>query len=251
MYSCDNLCIHTENKHYSNDGQFHESQFSALNIGTHKLKSNLNALNNKIWDENETVYWQLDSDYEWLSKDIQVDIFKDALLETGLTTKLKIQQKRRQTGDAHIKINWLKAVDEKYFKNKPSVLAFAYGPQIGIGGDCTFNADKIWRLPSEGKLTVSEAYDLGMIPRYDTNHPNNTLRTFDPYHTAKHECGGHACGMRHITDIKRKYDTIMYPYYNGQRMFGKADLEYLFTLYTKIGSWERAVRIAKMKMGFH
>jgi len=249
MHSCDNICVHTDDKNYSNEGQFHEAQFSAINIGTHKLSSNKNALNGKTWDENETIYWQLDSDYEWLSHDILVDIMKDAFLETSLTTKTLIKQKRKQTGDAHIKVRWIGGKDEKYFRDKQTVLAFAYGPQTGIGGDMTFNADKIWRLPSQGKLTVSDAYDLGMINGYDTNHPNNTLRTYDPYHTAKHE-GGHATGMKHITDINQKYTSIMYPYYNGKRMWGEADLDYLFTLYTKIGSWERAIRIAKRKMGF-
>lgn len=244
------LCVHTDNKLYQDVGDFHATQFSSINIGTHKLKRNINALNNNVWDENETVYWQLDSDYEWLSDKVLVDVMKDAFLETGLTTKLKIQQKRKQTGDAHIKVRWIHSKDEKYLADRPNVLAFAYGPQIGIGGDITFNADKIWRLKEDGRLTVKEAYDLGMIDNYDSRYPNNTMRTFDPYHTAKHE-GGHAFGMRHITDAERKYDTIMYPYYNGKRMWGQADLDYLWDLYTRIGSWERAIKIARRKMGFN
>jgi len=251
MHTCNNVCVHTTDKKYSDKLVINPSEFSAINIGTHKLVSNLNALNHKVWDENETVFWQLDSEYKWLSKEIQIDIMKDAFLETGLTTKLLIQQKRRQSGDAHIKINWLGKKDEKYFRDREGVLAFAYGPQVGIGGDCTFNSDKIWRLPSQGKITTKEAFDLGMIDDYDRNHPTNTMRTFDPYHTAKHELGGHSCGMRHITDVNQKYSAIMYPYYNGKRMFGKADLDYLFELYTKMGYWERAIAIAKYKMGFH
>lgn len=244
-----NVCVHTDDKYYHTIENILTRDFSAVNIGTHKLKTDLNALNNKVWDENETVYWQLDSEYKWLDIKVQEDIMRDALLETSLTTKLRIQQKRRQSGDAHIKINWLGGKDEKYFADKPSVLAFAYGPQIGIGGDATFNTDVIWRLPEDGPLTVKEAFDLGMIENYDRNHPNNEVRTYDPYHTAKHELGGHACGMRHITDERYRFTSVMYPYYNGLRMFGQADLDYLFQLYTKIGSWERAVRIAKRKMG--
>lgn len=247
---CCNVCVHTDDKVYSDKPELQASHFSALNIGTHKLISNLNALNNKVWDENEVIYWQLDSEYKWLDKKIQIDIMKDALLETSLTTKLKIRQKRRQSGDAHIKINWLGAKDEKYFRDRKGVLAFAYGPQVGIGGDCTFNADKIWRLPSQGKLTVKDAFDQGMIPDYDRSRPNNIMRTFDPYHTAKHELGGHSCGMRHITDVNQRLFAIMYPYYNGLRMFGKTDLDYLFELYTKMGYWQRAIRIAQNKMGF-
>lgn len=250
MNNC-NVCIHTNDKHYTETPEIAASEFSALNIGTHKLISNVLALNNKVWDENEVVYWQLDSEYEWLSKKVQIDIMKDALLETSLTTKLRIRQRRRQTGDAHLKINWLGAKDEKYLANRPGVLAFAYGPQIGIGGDCTFNSDQIWRLPSQGKITVKEAFDLGMIDDYDRSRPNNTLRTYDPYHTAKHELGGHSCGMHHITDINQRFTAIMYPYYNGVRMFSEGDLDYLFQLYTKMGYWQRAIAIAKHKMGFN
>ncbi len=150
LFSNSQICVHSDNKQYAM-AEAQESDFSAVNIGNHKLKDNILALNNKTWDENETVYWQLDSDYEWISDEVLADICKDAFLETSLTTKLRINQKRRQTGDAHIKIQYLGKKDEKYFKRE-GVLAFAYGPQQGIGGDITMNADMIWWLPSWGKL---------------------------------------------------------------------------------------------------
>jgi len=249
MNNC-NVCVHTDNKKYSEVPELAASEFSALNIGTHKLKSNLNALNNKIWDSDETVYWQLDSEYTFLTKEEQINLIKAAFLETSLLTPLKIQQKRKQSGDAHIKINWLGAKDEKYFKDRSSVLAFAYGPQVGIGGDITMNSDHLWLLRKE-KLTMMEAFDKGYIDaaHFDAEHPNNTVKFYDPLHTMKHEGGGHSCGMRHITDVNRKYDTIMYPYYNGKRVFSQADKDYLFELYGKSNVADRIGRFIQHRMG--
>lgn len=243
-----NVCVHTNDKKY-NIHDLPESDFSSLNIGTHKLSSNLEALNNQVWDENEKVYWQLDSEYKWLTEKEQIKIIKLAFLETSLTTKLVIQQKRRQSGDAHIRINWLGKKDEKYFKSD-STLAFGYGPGRGLGGDVTMNADNLWLLRNT-PLTMQEAYDKGYIDNFNRAYPNTTKKFYDPIHTMKHEAGGHACGMRHLTNLNLKNSAIMYPYYNGKRVFSKEDLDYLFRLYTKMGYWERAVAIATRKMGFY
>ena len=247
MYNC-NVCIHTTDSKYSNSPELSESSFSALNIGTHKLKENLNALNHRVWDDSEPVYWQMDSEYEHLTYQQQVDLTKFAFLETSLLTKLKIRQRRRQSGDAHIKINWLGSKDEKYFKDRASVLAFAYGPQKGIGGDITMNADHLWLLRKE-KLTAIEAFEKGYIDNYDKSHPTSRIKFYDPAHTMKHEGGGHSCGMRHIEDVNQKYDSIMYPFYNGKRNFGDVEINYLFTLYDKVGYWQRVRNLIAHRMG--
>ena len=244
------MCVHTDDKKYTQTPDIAESKFSALNIGTHKLRTNNDALNNKIWDSSETVFWQLDSEYEFLTKKQQIDLIKAAFLETSLLTPLKIQQKRRQTGDAHIRINWLGGKDEKYFKNRKSVLAFAYGPQVGIGGDITMNSDHLWLLRKE-KLTMQEAFEKGYIDesKFDSAHPNNTVKFYDPLHTMKHEGGGHSCGMRHLNNPEFANTAIMYPYYNGKRVFSKDDKEYLFLLYGKSNVAHRISSFIQHRMG--
>jgi hypothetical protein len=241
------VCIHTDNKKYTDTERLSSSDFSYSNIGTHKLKDNIIALNKKIWDSSETVYWQMDSEYKYLTYKEQIEIIKIAFLETSLLTPLKIRQKRRQTGDAHIKINWLGAKDEKFFRNRPSTLAFAYGPQMGVGGDCTMNADRLWLL-RKTPLKITEAYEKGYISKYDSNHPNNTIKYYDPVHTMKHEVGGHSCGMKHLTDTDFKHTEIMYPYYNGKRTFGPYDKDYLFELYGKSNIWHRISRFIQHRM---
>lgn len=250
MTSSCNVCIHTNDKKYTQTPEIAESQFSSVNIGRHKLKDNLNALNNKVWDENETVYWQLDGKYDHLSEKELITIIKGSVLETSLLTNLKIKQKRKQTGDAHIKINWLGAKDEKFFRDRPSVLAFAYGPQVGIGGDCTMNSDLLWLLRKD-KLTMAEAFAKGYIEesKFDKDHPNNTIKFYDPLHTMKHEVGGHSCGMRHLTDSSLSDTAIMYPFYNGKRVFSQEDKDYLFTLYGKSNIANRISRFIEHRMG--
>lgn len=244
-----NVCIHTDDKRYTQTPDMPESAFSSINIGTHKTVSHPEALNTLIWDSSEVVYWQLDSQYAHLTEKEHIDLIRLAFLETSLLTPLKIRQKRRQTGDAHIKINWIGAKDEKFFKDRPSVLAFAYGPESGIGGDITMNTDHIWYL-GKNKLTMQEAFESGYIDesKFDREHPNNILRSFDPLHTMKHEGGGHSCGMKHLENVNLKSTAIMYPFYNGQRVFSDADKDYLFRLYGKSNVWTRITNYIRHKM---
>lgn len=220
-------------------------QFSTFDTNhSHKLKVHKDALNGRVWDSSEPVYWQLDSTYEFLTYDEQVDIVKNAFLELSLTTPLVIRQKRRKGGDAHIRINWLHERDEKYFAKNKNVLAFAYGPQTGIGGDITMNSSKIWRT-DKTPLTAFKAKELGFIENF--HDPTNIVSSFDPVHTLKHE-GGHAFGMKHLENVQFSKTDVMYPYYNGLRMFGDNDHEYIERLYGKIPSWRRAIRIAQRYM---
>lgn len=195
---------------------------------THATKPHSNALNNRIWDENEIIYWKMDSEYEFIPKKKQENLTKLAFLESSLETPLVIRKRNRSSADAQLLINWLGAKDEPYFKGKFSTLAFAYGPARGLGGDVTMNADQPWWF---GKLTMKQAYDMGMIQNYNRAYPDRPLKTFDPLHTMKHEGGGHSIGLDHITNQAYANTAIMYPYYNGLRKFGAADKTYLHELY--------------------
>lgn len=235
------MCVHTDDKKYTElkvkPTEFSSQSFTAL---THGTTSNLDALNNQVWDDSETIYWTNDSDYEFISEEDQIKLIKLALLESSFETPLVIRQRKRKSADAQLKINWLKMKDERYFKST-STLAFGYGPGKVLGGDVTMNADVLWllRKPSEPKLTVKQAFDLGYIEDYNREFPNNTVKTFDPLHTMKHEAGGHAMGMRHIEDVSQRTTAIMYPYYNGLRKFGDADKDYLWKLYGKANLSQR------------
>jgi len=226
------VCVHT------NDKCYHEHQVERENLSTrsfsdaitHATKPNTNALNNKIWDDKEIIYWRRDSSYPWIDDKTMDKLIKLAFLESSVETPLVIRQKKRDTADAQIIINWLGMKDEPYFKSA-STLAYGYGPGPGLGGNITMNADDLWLL-RKTPLTAVEAFNLGYIADYDRSYPNNQIKFYDPLHTLKHE-GGHAIGMRHIDTLIEKLTAIMYPYYNGLRKFGAADLGYLTSLYGK------------------
>ena len=230
------ICVHTDDKKYC-ELEAEPVEFSSQSFNetiTHGTKQNSDALNNQVWDDSEIIYWTNDSDYEFITLVNQEKLIKLALLESSFQTPLVIRQRKRKSADAQIRINWLKMKDEKYFTSK-SILAFAGGPGKGLGGDCTMNADVLWlpRKKDAPPLTVKRAFDLGYITNYNRDFPNSTVKAYDPQHTLKHEVGGHALGMRHIEDANERLSAIMYPYYNGLRVFGTADLTYLHKLYGK------------------
>jgi hypothetical protein len=207
------LCVHTNDKHYN----LRESQISE------KIKYHSDALNKSIWDT-DTIYWRRDSSYQWIDDKTMDKMITSSFLEASMQTKLKIRKTNH--GDAQIIINFLGKKDDSYFTS-PSILAYGWGPGMGLGGNITINSDNLWLLRKE-PLKALEAKRLGYIQNYQ--FPDNEIRFYDPLHTMKHE-GGHALGMNHITDITQRDKAVMFPYYNGLRKFGEADISYIKSLY--------------------
>lgn len=226
------VCVHTNDKKYELkpvEASLLSSSLTA--VISHATKPDDRALGSRIWDDAETVYWKQESSYDFLTPGQQTKLVKLAFLEASMETPLVIRRRRRSTADAQIKINWLGGADVPYFKDSKGTLAFAYGPAKGIGGDITMNSDNLWLLRSK-PLTVVEAFEKGYIDDYNRSYPENTVRYYDPLHTMKHE-GGHAIGLRHITNEEQRYSAVMFPYYSGLRTFGTADKIYLHDLYGK------------------
>ena len=187
-------------------------------------------LGNRIWNVDAgAVTWRLESDSsDFGNRKDQIKLFKRVFFQASIETDLIIQQKRRGTAEADILINFTGAKDDNFFKNRPSVLAYAYGASTGIGGDITFNDDHIWTL--DGKpITALDAYEKGLIVGFDD--PTNKIKTYDAQHTGTHE-GGHSLSMKHLDSCN---GCVMFPYYNGSRKFHSNDLAYLHRLYGKAG----------------
>ncbi|UVF62420.1 matrixin family metalloprotease [Nitrososphaeria virus YSH_922147] len=216
-----NTCVHTNDKHYTiRDIQFQKT----INENT---IPNKNALNGATW-ASDIIYWRRDSSYKWIDDKTMDKMIASAFLEASMQTRLKIRKTNH--GDAQIIINFLGKRDEPYFTSQ-SILAFAFGPGQGMGGNITMNSDNLWLLRKE-PLKALEAKRLGYIDNFQ--FPDNEIRFYDPLHTLKHE-GGHALGLNHITDLNMARKSVMYPYYNGLRTFGEADLAYLQRLYGNAG----------------
>lgn len=215
------VCVHTADKHYTTKEALSSH---SLNEKTIPVK---NALNSAIWDS-DIIYWRRDSSYQWIPDKTIDKMIASAFLEASMQTPLKIRKTNH--GDAQIIINWLGKKDEPYFTSQ-SILAFAFGPGQGMGGNITMNSDNLWLLRDE-PLSALEAKRLGYIENF--SQPDNYIRFYDPLHTLKHE-GGHALGMNHITDLNLAKKSVMFPYYNGLRRFGDADISYIQSLYGKSG----------------
>ena len=147
-----------------------------------------------------------------------------ALRTWGLRTK-NIRFKRvRGNNKADLVVKFATRDEDKYFKDKPSVLAYAYFPNgRAIGGDMVFN-DSIWWSKNGKSVNAHE-----LAP--DT-YPANTkvkLRTYNLVHVMIHE-GGHAIGLKHHPSCKK---CIMYPYYSGKVVLHEHDINRIQNFYGK------------------
>lgn len=75
------------------------------------------------------------------------------------------------------------------FDGRGGVLAHAYPPGPGLGGDVHFDAEELWIVDRERREENGE---------------------YDFYTVAMHEIG-HALGLQHVDDP----DSVMYPWYRG------------------------------------
>lgn len=219
------VCIHTNDKKYS----IYEEEKIIRKLITEpiRFKQSLEALNGKVWDPDfGKVTWKLETDSPSIEgRKAEVKLFKRVFLQPSMLTDLVINQKRRSTADADIIINFNH--DDPLFKSRPNVLAYAYGPGDGIGGDSVFNTNVVWTL--DGKIIDADEYTR--ITGKEVENPDNTFRTFDLQHTALHEVGGHSLGLPHILDCSY---CVMNPYYNGQRKFQEGDLNLFYDFYNKV-----------------
>ena len=179
------------------------------------------------------------------SENFPDDNFEDkaltiALRQWGLRCKdIRFKRIRDQSIRADIEMRFVKAEDDKMFKERPSTLAYAYFPNgTRIGGDITFNDSVLWSMRGE-RVNAHEVYP-------DTYPPNTKtkLRTYNLIHTLMHECG-HAIGLKHCSQHKK---CIMYPYYNGEVVLHNHDVERIQSFYGKRTLYIRIINYFKKRM---
>ena len=122
--------------------------------------------------------------------------------------------------------------NDDYFKDNPSVLAYAYYPKTSREGIIKFSEDHLWSLDGQ---PITAPYD----PTGRTK-----FKTYNMIHTLIHEIG-HSIGLSHAEGTNHS-KAIMYPYYNGQLDLDEHDIE---RIVAKYGSrqWAHPIHYTRMK----
>jgi hypothetical protein len=111
---------------------------------------------------------------------------------------------------ADIEIRFKTKDEDTYFKDKPSVLAYAYFPgQADFSGKVVFNASYIWDLKGNG-ISGKDAIKKGLV---ENAYPTNILKTYNLYAVLIHELG-HTLGLNHDVSGAKDGADIMDPYYS-------------------------------------
>jgi len=192
--------------------------------GKAEFESNIDEWKHK-WPDGR-VTWKLERHSDDFDRTYNLmRIFALAFLTWQKEIKnIKFRRVRRVSADADIPINFLKSTEDKLFKERPGVLAYAYfpTPNSPIGGDMVFNDDYIWSWDGAG---VS-AHDVDPKHYPDPATPVK-IKTWNLQHTGVHEIG-HALGLRHNNECR---DCVMFPYYNAKVHLNENDIERIQTFY--------------------
>jgi|TARA_B110000263_G_scaffold191610_1_gene169548 hypothetical protein len=157
-----------------------------------------------------------------------------------IPVKFKSNWNNYRVPQSNITIDFKSSDEDHYFRDRPSVLAYAYFPGQGsVSGKVIFNNDYIWSAngkPISGKKAKERGY---VVDAHDTNQ----LKTYNIVHVLIHELG-HTLGLRH--DEHRNTSDVMDAFYSGKLDLSNYDLIRIRTKYG-IRIWANWARYSQVK----
>ena len=155
---------------------------------------------NKKW-EKDTLTYAVTKGTEDLPGDSQEKLAMNLAMTTwDIEIPVKLVMVNT-TDNPDITIKFAAKDEDPYFKEKPSVLAYAYFPGQGaVSGKIMFNEEYTWSMDGSPKSIINEGGQ------------KISLRTYNLIHVLIHEIG-HSLGLKH-SEGPGLEKTVMYPYYN-------------------------------------
>ena len=180
-----------------------------------------NDLNGKVEFVSEQTEWQHKWEKDILTYDIEhhetLKLISKRQLKRAVNLaistwnfEIPIKFKSAWNTKADIEIRFKTKDEDKYFKDRPSVLAYAYYPgQAKVSGKVVFNASYIWDLKGKG-ISGKNAIKKGLV---ENAYPTNILKTYNLYAVLIHELG-HTLGLKHDISGAKDGADIMDAYYS-------------------------------------
>ena len=180
-----------------------------------------NDLNGKVEFVSEQTEWQHKWEKDILTYDIEhhetLKLISKRQLKRAVNLaistwnfEIPIKFKSAWNTKADIEIRFKTKDEDKYFKDRPSVLAYAYFPgQANYSGRVVFNASYIWDLKGKG-ISGKNAIKKGLV---ENAYPTNILKTYNLYAVLIHELG-HTLGLKHDISGAKDGADIMDAYYS-------------------------------------